>query len=448
MSKFYVLNKTAKERIPIAILPQHRLFGWDEIEGLGDLERLRLVMVSMSDEDLMRRLERERGFGRDDYPVRAMWNGILAGIVFQHPSAESLLRELKRNGQLRLLCGFDKVPTSWALSRFLTKLLRMENEITAIFDQMVNELMALLPDFGKHLAIDGKKLPTHARPNKEKKADDGRRDTDADFGKKVYRGKREDGTMWEKVVSWFGYRLHLVVDSKYELPVAFNVTKASLGEAPQAHALLDNMENKHPDLLRRCKYFTADRGYDGSELICRLWDKYSIKPIIDIRNMWKDGEKTHLVEGRGNVVYDYCGNVYCYCPRTGVRKEMAYGGFEQGRETLKYRCPAEHYGIDCAGKETCPVGKAVRIPLSEDRRVFTPVARSSYKWKDLYDMRSAIERVNGRIDGVYGFENHYIRGHKKMAVRVGLALCVMLAMALGRIKENQMEHMRSLVKAV
>ena len=141
---------------------------------MGDLERLQLVMESMPDEDLMRRLERERGFGRDDYPVRAMWNGILAGIVFQHPSAESLLRELKRNGQLRLLCGFDKAPTSWALSRFLRKLLKMENEITAIFDQMVNELMALLPDFGKHLAIDGKKLPTHARPNKEKKADDGR----------------------------------------------------------------------------------------------------------------------------------------------------------------------------------------------------------------------------------------------------------------------------------
>ncbi|MDI9471310.1 MAG: DDE transposase, partial [Dethiobacteria bacterium] len=56
------------------------------MEGLGDLERLQLVIESMPDEDLMRRLERERGFGRDDYPVRAMWNGILAGIVFQHPS--------------------------------------------------------------------------------------------------------------------------------------------------------------------------------------------------------------------------------------------------------------------------------------------------------------------------------------------------------------------------
>jgi len=43
------------------------------------------------------------------------------------------------------------------------------------------------------------------------------------------------------------------------------------------------------------------------------------------------------------------------------------------------------------------------------------------------------------LDGVYGFENHYIRGHRKMTVRVGLALCVMLAHGAGAIKDNQME---------
>ena len=75
---------------------------------------MRLVLKCMPDEILMRRLERERGFGCDDYPVRAMWNGILAGIVFQHSTAESLLRELNRNGQLRFLCGFDKAPTGLA----------------------------------------------------------------------------------------------------------------------------------------------------------------------------------------------------------------------------------------------------------------------------------------------------------------------------------------------
>ena len=55
----------------------------------------------------MRVLEEERGKGRDDYPIRAVWNSLLAGIVFQHPTIESLRRELARNGQLRELCGFQ-----------------------------------------------------------------------------------------------------------------------------------------------------------------------------------------------------------------------------------------------------------------------------------------------------------------------------------------------------
>ncbi len=48
---------------------------------------------------------------------------------------------------------------------------------------------------------------------------DGRRDTDADWGKKTYKGTRKDGTTWEKVKKWFGYKLHLLVDSVYEMPL-------------------------------------------------------------------------------------------------------------------------------------------------------------------------------------------------------------------------------------
>ena len=54
----------------MAIIPQGRLFGWQEIENLGDLQRLALVIRTMPDEGLMRALERERGKGRDDYRVR------------------------------------------------------------------------------------------------------------------------------------------------------------------------------------------------------------------------------------------------------------------------------------------------------------------------------------------------------------------------------------------
>ncbi|MBE0067756.1 DDE transposase, partial [Thermoanaerobacterium thermosaccharolyticum] len=52
----------------MAIIPQQTLFVWNEIENLGDLERLRLVIEYMPDEELMEKLEKERKNGRDDYP--------------------------------------------------------------------------------------------------------------------------------------------------------------------------------------------------------------------------------------------------------------------------------------------------------------------------------------------------------------------------------------------
>jgi hypothetical protein len=46
----------------------------------------------------------------------------------------------------------------------------------------------------------------------------------------------------------------------------------------------------------------------------------------------------------------------------------------------------------------------------------------------------------------FGFEHHFIRGKTKMTLRVGLALVVMLSMALARMKRDQMEDIRSLIK--
>lgn len=164
--------------------------------------------------------------------------------------------------------------------------------------------------------------------------------------------------------------------------------------------------------------------------------------------MWRDGEKTKLLSNYDNIVYDYRGTVYCYCLETAKRRQMAYGGFEKDRETLKYRCPAVHYGIECKGQKECEckVSNCIRIKLSEDRRIFTPIARSSYRWEREYKGRTAIERINSRLDVCYGFERHTIRGLKKMKMRCFLALIIMLTMAVGRIKENQRDKMRSLVK--
>ena len=53
--------------------------------------------------------------------------------------------------------------------------------------------------------------------------------------------------------------------------------------------------------------------------------EYQIKPIIDIRRSWKDGEETKTYRDTDDVVYDNKGNVSCISPchagalrRTGI----------------------------------------------------------------------------------------------------------------------------------
>ena len=51
----------------------------------------------------------------------------------------------------------------------------------------------------------------------------------------------------------------------------------------------------------------------------RLWDQHQIKPIIAIRNCWRDGEAedngvvTKLVSSQQYVIYTYDGKVSCMC---------------------------------------------------------------------------------------------------------------------------------------
>jgi len=149
--------------------------------------------------------------------------------------------------------------------------------------------------------------------------------------------------------------------------------------------------------------------------------------VIDIRRMWRNKETRLLDPGCvDNIVHDGVGTVFCICPKTGEQRPMSYGGFEKDRMALKYICPVRAYGLKCRGAHQCGHAmKSERISLEVDRRIFTPVARSKG--------RTAVERVNSRLDVSFGFERHFIRGQKKMEMRVGLAPCVMLAMAVGRL---------------
>ena len=432
----------------MAQIRQNYLFSWEEIDNsCPDLDRFRMVRDAIPDEALIRSLRRKRGKGRNRYPVEAMWNTVIAGVIFGHRSIESLRRELMRNPSLRWACGFtgQGVPSPSAFTRFLNSLIKRQACIDQMFDDLVTKLRDRLPWFCKHCAMDSKKIESHARRRPSKTEEDGRRDLDADWGKKTYAGVGEDGKSWSKIVKWFGYKLHLIVDAETELPVAYRVTKASASDITVGREMIAELAETREDLVARCEELTADKGYDDTTLIRTLWDDHDIHPVIDIRNMWKDREYKPLSQWK-TVEYDYRGAVYCVCPATKERRRMRYQGFEAKRETLKYRCPACDGKTVCQGAGQCPVKKAIRIKLSEDRRVFTPLARSTPKWKRAYNLRTSVERTNSRLDVSFGFEEHFLRGQKKVTFRCGLALVIMLALALARIRAGQEEHMRSLVR--
>jgi len=198
--------------------------------------------------------------------------------------------------------------------------------------------------------------------------------------------------------------------------VGFEVTRASSSDTTRLLPMMERLKDRHGWVVEGAEDLAGDKGYDSEENNRKLYDDYGIKPIIAVRHDWKDGEQTRSLspDRVDNIVTDEEGSIFC------VRQSMS-----DARQTEMV--PMAFYGFE------------------RDRRRFVPVPRSTYKWKRLYGGRTAVERVNSRLDVSFGFERHFIRGINKMEVRVGMALVVMLSMALGSIELGQPYRMRSLV---
>ena len=325
-------------------------------------------------------------------------------------------------------------------------------------------------DFGEHLGFDGTDIASHSTGQKGRASAE-TSDPDADWGYHETHGiDARTGKAWKKLKRWFGYGLHLIADTRYEIPVAFELTPASASEQTTLREMIRATFAETPELAARCKDFSADRGLDSAETKALLWDDYDIRPLIDTRELWR--EENNLPdydpakpitrpldpERADTIVHTEKGTLHCVCPVTGEQRDLAFQGFEADRNSLKYRCPAAAFGLECQGQAQChqagevnpgDYGRIVRIKLdAHDRRIFVPTPHGSPSWQRGYNRRSALERINNRIDRHFGFEQHFIRGIAKMTTRVGLAIAVMMAMALGHIRAGRPEQMRSLVKPI
>ena len=420
-------------------ISQISIFEYREIENLGDLERLKIFFENIDDDKLCEKLEKRRKNGRNDYPVRTMLNLIYAMKIFGHRSVESFRRELSRNSQLRIACGLSEgkykylrerkhlIPPARVFTGFLNKLKNCKTEIEEIFEELVKFMYENLEGFGEDCAIDGKFLDTYASKNNTNKCNDNRAEHEATFSCKTYEMK--DGS--KKQEWYYGFRAHIICDAKYGLPIKSKVTPANNSEQTELDNLLKEMQNndKEQYKLEKMKNLMGDAGYDNGSRNKRIKEEYNVNPIIDIVHRWDKTEKYREIENQP-IAYTEEGEVF-YIVDLNNYEKMKYLGYDKENNALRYT----RYNT---GK------KIYRIPLETDYRIFTSVARDSKKFKKKYKMRTEIERLNGRIDRDYMFNDHFIRGQKKMELMLNLTFIVMLTIAKGYIK-NKQENIRSLV---
>ncbi len=420
---------------------QSPLFDFEAFIAAKSNDRLVMVLETLDAEKLIGALERENWTGRKGYPLRGMWSALIAGLLNQCYTLSAVVRLLERDKDTRVICGFsrDNIPSEDALSRFLKKLVVHEELLEACFAGLVKELRYLLPGFGDKLAVDSTEVKAYANGNRKIPADPDARwgargasnkglkgtgETPAAGGGKKSQGKKRD------TYYWFGYKLHMVVDALYELPVSFIVTPANEADTVHMEKLLkkagaDQEENKSKAVI-------ADKGYDSQDNYEFIYGQCQSFPIIPIRE-------------RGNEqLPDICnakGTPTCSC-----NLEMVFWG--KDGNYLKYRCPHVLGKAECKSRFRCTpssYGYVLKLSIADDPRRHPPVPRESKKWQRLYRMRTAIERVNSRVKELLGLDKLTVRGIGKVTVRAMISLLVMLAVGLGMAQRHRLEALRGLV---
>ena len=378
------------------------LFAWATLEDSPSLETVRRCLEAIPDASLLQGLRQARGHGRDDYPVSVLWGVAVLTPLLRHPSYDGYLAELRRNPTLCRLLGVEteaQIPHHWNLSRFLDVLGHPAHlaAMRVSFDAMVRRLASVVPDLGRRTAGDTTAL--NAR-----RGEAARQQAEVKLGLPQPGGGRKEyldaeGKV-ERVVEWFGYKLHLLVDVRHELALAYWITEPAVGDNQMIAALLEQARDNLPE--GRIESLAYDKAADD-EAVHRLLHKAGIKPLIENRTLWK-GEPERMLPGhtgRSNLVYDEAGTMYCYDKMSmpdGPAPDGLHRLQEGERETVKYRRPgrARRAAMRQRG-EVQRRGEVVRAcgahqVRGRDLRRFPAIGRATKQFERLYKGRTAVER--------------------------------------------------------
>src|SRR3954464_13464503 len=262
------------------------LFAWDCLEDSPSLRTIKDLLAALPDGKLLRSLRTARGKGRNEYPVHVLWGVVVLRVASRHITTEAVLGELRRNAGLRALIGVEseaRVPRPWNISRFEDTLGREPHRalLKEVFNVLIQRLGVAIPALGVDTAGDATALSARRKSDEgvEEEVKDGL--PQASGGRKEYT---DDEGKVTKVVEWFGFKLHLIVDIKNEVVLSYEITDTKAGDGETLPAVLGQAVATLPP--GRIKTLAYDKAADTDD-VHRELNRGGITPVIQMRALWK-----------------------------------------------------------------------------------------------------------------------------------------------------------------
>ena len=345
--------------------------------------------------------------GRPGFPLRAMWHAYVASFIMNLPTTNALIRALKDDPRLRRLCGFDpdkdRLPTRRTFNRFIQRLDNHSELVESMLIQITHRLKDHLPDMGDVIAVDSTPLRSHSR-----KATG----TDPEAGWAVANSP-QTGKKWV-----WGYKVHLLADAVYGLPLSLIITKGNHGDSLEMLPLVRKATSDYHWLTPTAA--VADRAYDSRNIHESLWNDYGIIPVMRLRGGTADGPP--VCEGA---------------------QAMRFVGRDREHRRV-YQCPKE----GCPLKYDRPSGQCTathRIDPNKDIRKHGVIERDSKEWDRFYRMRKAIERVFKSMKESRRLERHCVRGLRRLRLHALMSALTFSATVLMHAETGHINNLRWMV---
>ena len=387
-------------------------------DSLGELAA---VFSRLDDAALLVRLQDYRPTGRPGYPLKALWRAYVASFILNLPHTNALIRRLEDEPDFRYLCGFlGPLPHRTTFNRFIQRLSHHSDLVESAFADLTHQVKTLIPDLGAEVAIDSTTVRSHCNPNRKRVSD-----AEVSWTAKNAARAKDGGKEWHH-----GYKVHMVADANYGVPLAHLGTTAKRNDSPELLAVIARAEAMYPWF--KPSAVIADRGYDSTANHEHLHGK-GIVPVIHIRR-----SKAH--DGLHEGIYTKQGVSTCLgnIPMEYVRSDPEMGHL--------YRCRGCHLaGTMRGGIRHCDT--EIWEDPARNIRLFGVVRRGSQEWKDLYTKRQAIERVFKSMKESRRLERHCIRGLRQITLHAVMSALAFQATVLVRLRGDT-ELMRWMVRKV